>query len=190
MQEKKLGHFDVSEDNTSLVMWGWGMKYNTNAPISDQVPPSSSWRLFIWFFSVCLQGSVLAFHEHGLQGRSLHSGKVSLLIAFVKLIPSRIEILLFKFPGEQIIASITINLNQLRHHHRHSFFSFLGNCPPTPPPDLSLRAKWWLRGGVGGQFPRDLNWFKIVGNLPGFAWLLLFVNDDIFLPGKRGNERS
>lgn len=28
------------------------------------------------YFSVCLQGSVLAFHEHGLQGRSLHSGKV------------------------------------------------------------------------------------------------------------------
>ncbi|KAL9959145.1 hypothetical protein ACROYT_G036235 [Oculina patagonica] len=26
---------------------------------------------------VCLQGSVLAFHEHGLQGRSLHSGKVN-----------------------------------------------------------------------------------------------------------------
>ena len=50
MQEKKLGHFDVSEDNTSLVIWGWGMKYNTNAPISDQVPPLSNWRLFIWFF--------------------------------------------------------------------------------------------------------------------------------------------
>ncbi|KAK2554242.1 Mitogen-activated protein kinase kinase kinase kinase 5 [Acropora cervicornis] len=26
---------------------------------------------------VCLQGSVLAFHEHGLQGRSLHSGRVN-----------------------------------------------------------------------------------------------------------------
>lgn len=26
---------------------------------------------------VCLQGSVLAFHEHGLQGRSLHSGKIN-----------------------------------------------------------------------------------------------------------------
>ncbi|XP_073229994.1 mitogen-activated protein kinase kinase kinase kinase 5-like isoform X5 [Porites lutea] len=28
---------------------------------------------------VCLQGSVLAFHEHGLQGRSLHSGKINQL---------------------------------------------------------------------------------------------------------------
>ena len=34
---------------------------------------------------------------------------------------------------------------------------FLGNCPPTPPLSqhytyFSLRAKCWLRGGVGGQF--------------------------------------
>ena len=26
---------------------------------------------------------------------------------------------------------------------------------------FSLRAKWWLRGGVGGQFPWNLNWSEI-----------------------------
>ena len=90
---------------------------------------------------------MLAFHEHGLQGRSLHSGKVGLLVAFVKLIPNRIEILLFKLLGEQIITSVTINLNQLLRHHRHSFFSFLGNCPPTPPLDFSLRQNDGLGEG-------------------------------------------
>ena len=39
---------------------------------------------------------------------------------------------------------------------------FLGNCPPTLSLShityLSLRAKCWLRGGVGGQFPKNLNW--------------------------------
>ena len=27
-------------------------------------------------------------------------------------------------------------------------------------PYFSLRTKWWLRGVVGGQFPRNLNWSK------------------------------
>ena len=43
---------------------------------------------------------------------------------------------------------------------------FLGNCPHPPPlppqaninTHVSLRAKWSLRGGVGGQFPRNLTW--------------------------------
>ena len=32
-------------------------------------------------------------------------------------------------------------------------YTFLGNCPPTPPQaniNTSRRAKRWLRGGVGG----------------------------------------
>ena len=29
-------------------------------------------------------------------------------------------------------------------------------------PSLSLRAKWWLRGGVGGQFARNLHWSALV----------------------------
>ena len=34
-------------------------------------------------------------------------------------------------------------------------YSFLGKLPiyPSPKPALTLRAKCWLRGGVGGQFP-------------------------------------
>ena len=35
-------------------------------------------------------------------------------------------------------------------------FRFMGNCPPTPPL-TSLGAKCWVTGGVGGQFPRNLN---------------------------------
>ena len=41
-------------------------------------------------------------------------------------------------------------------------YTFLGNCSPTPPLSqhlhlhFSLRAKYWLRGGVGGQFPRNV----------------------------------
>ena len=27
---------------------------------------------------------------------------------------------------------------------------------------FSLRANWWARGGVGGQFPRNLNWSQIL----------------------------
>ena len=39
--------------------------------------------------------------------------------------------------------------------------AFLGNCPPTLPlaninTCFSLREKGWLRGGVGGQFPRKV----------------------------------
>ena len=42
-------------------------------------------------------------------------------------------------------------------------FRFLGKCPsPSPQANInthvSLRAKWSLRGGVGGQFPRNLTW--------------------------------
>ena len=37
--------------------------------------------------------------------------------------------------------------------------------PPLPKANINtyflLRAKWWLRGGVGGQFPRNLNWFAV-----------------------------
>ena len=39
-------------------------------------------------------------------------------------------------------------------------YMFLGNCPPTPPLSqhlyFSLKAKCWIRGEVGGQFPRNL----------------------------------
>ena len=41
-------------------------------------------------------------------------------------------------------------------------FRFLGNCPPTPPltqhfaPSETQTLNVELRGGVGGQFPRDL----------------------------------
>ena len=40
-------------------------------------------------------------------------------------------------------------------------FTFLGNCPPTPPllninTYFLLREKCWLRGGVGGQFHRNV----------------------------------
>ena len=50
-------------------------------------------------------------------------------------------------------------------------FTFMENCLPTPPLSqhlylpgaigfctyLSLKAKCWLGGGVGGQFPRKVN---------------------------------
>ena len=37
-------------------------------------------------------------------------------------------------------------------------YTFLGNCPPTPPlsQHFPLCEKCWLRGGVGGQFPRNV----------------------------------
>ena len=31
---------------------------------------------------------------------------------------------------------------------------------------FSLGAKWWLRGGVGGQFPRNLNWSSLLNKGP------------------------
>ena len=39
-------------------------------------------------------------------------------------------------------------------------YIFLGDYPPTPPKaniniNFSLRVKCWVRGGVGGQFPRN-----------------------------------
>lgn len=50
--------------------------------------------------------------------------------------------------------------------HRIAFHADIptrkGNCPPTPNPCFSLRcdlgAETWVWGGVGGQFPTDLNW--------------------------------
>ena len=51
---------------------------------------------------------------------------------------------------------------------RKLFFCFLkGNCPPTPPLSqhsaLSERLKcwFWLRGWVGGQFPRNVKWSSL-----------------------------
>ena len=43
---------------------------------------------------------------------------------------------------------------------------FLGNCPPTPPLSQHqltshLGKKCWLRGGVGGQFPKNVKWCNI-----------------------------
>ena len=40
-------------------------------------------------------------------------------------------------------------------------YTFLGNCPSTPPLSqhntcFSLREKYWFRGGVGGQIPRNV----------------------------------
>ena len=45
-------------------------------------------------------------------------------------------------------------------------FRFMGNCPPTPPLSqhyhlLLTQGKILLRGRVGGQFPRNLNWLSV-----------------------------
>ena len=46
-------------------------------------------------------------------------------------------------------------------------YTLLGNCPPTPPLNrqwhFSLRAKCWLRGGVGGQSLRNVYWSNNFG---------------------------
>ena len=49
-------------------------------------------------------------------------------------------------------------------HFRQKGFEFslvlnVRVCPPPPSPKLklTLTAKCWLTGGVGGQFPRNLN---------------------------------
>ena len=46
-------------------------------------------------------------------------------------------------------------------------FKFLGNCPPTPPQSecFALSERWILmlaQGGVGGQFPKNLNWSEVI----------------------------
>ena len=40
----------------------------------------------------------------------------------------------------------------------NNFDIFRFHLPTYPSPYFSLRAKCWLRWGVGGQFPRNLNW--------------------------------
>ena len=40
----------------------------------------------------------------------------------------------------------------------NNFDLFRFHLPTYPSPYFSLRAKCWLRWGVGGQFPRNLNW--------------------------------
>ena len=65
-------------------------------------------------------------------------------------------------------------------------FRFLRNCLPTPPLRkhyhlvltkswFSLRAKRWLRGEVGGQFARNLNWEMCTS-----LWAT-FLTDEAFL---------
>ena len=57
----------------------------------------------------------------------------------------------------------------------------VGGYPPTPLPYANisayflLRAKWWLRGRVGVQFPRNLNWSIFVPNIQFILNLLLFI---------------
>ena len=65
---------------------------------------------------------------------------------------------------------------------------------PSPSSDLkvpilntycSLGAKWWLRGGVGGQFPRNLNWSQ---NLTGdFTHMEPFNILVLFTPNLRAS---
>ena len=69
--------------------------------------------------------------------------KITMLTFLVK------KKVVWSFPGQDN------NLISMDH------YTFLGNCPPTPPRNqhetyFSLRAKCWLRGGVGGQFPRNV----------------------------------
>ena len=66
-------------------------------------------------------------------------------------------------------------------HH----FTFLGNCPPTLPLSQQFFPKWevswcWLRGGVGGQFPRKCLPFKRNDSEPALwkgeeKWFLSFL---------------
>ena len=65
---------------------------------------------------------------------------------------------------------------------------FLANCPPTPPLSIdidtyfSLRAKCWLRGGVGGLFPRNvlLSEFTTVGHWTMSSKILIVIRHDVW----------
>ena len=77
------------------------------------------------------------------------------------------EMLWFK---HRCVIRIIVVASKMKWHHKPPsvlfftiifsvHYTFLGNCPPTPPLSqhyFSLRAKCWLRGGVGGQFPRNV----------------------------------
>ena len=54
-----------------------------------------------------------------------------------------------------------------------SFWETAHQAPPPPPPPppptqlnvnncVSPGAKYWVRGGVGWQFPRNLNWSDLL----------------------------
>ena len=59
---------------------------------------------------------------------------------------------------------------------------FLGNWRPTLP--LSpLRAKLWVRGGVGGQFPRNLQMSQGQGTIPTSAFSITVTDKWIEVSG-------
>ena len=53
-------------------------------------------------------------------------------------------------------------------------FTFLGNCPPAPPPQanintyISLKAKFWLTGGVARRLDR--------------TWAIVWVGTSCMIP--------
>ena len=70
----------------------------------------------------------------------------------------------FKMTLAFVVSFFLISLFALRwsclKYDKNGHYTFLGNCPPTLPLSqhfaLSEKCLCWLRGGVGGQFPRNV----------------------------------
>ena len=81
------------------------------------------------------------------------------------------------------IAKTTTRTSTYCHHGLICQLRFLGNCPPTLPLSqhyhlLTVRSKCWLRGGVGGQFLRNLNWSRLLDRCLGIGEPLWVWNPD------------
>ena len=83
------------------------------------------------------------------------------------------------------LSDVSFKLWRKSAHLMLHHFTFLRNYPPTPPLSQHFLPKWevswcWLRGGVGGQFPRKCLPFKRNDSEPALwkreeKWFLSFL---------------
>ena len=117
----------------------------------------------IYHFLECVSDMATFFNYSGTPPY----GHLVITATFFRPGKAAIHFLIKKYPKMRSPIN-TVNRNILKFQTVESLnhYTFLENCPPTPPLSqhltlskntyFALKVKCWLRGGVSGQFPRNV----------------------------------